>query len=122
MRRKNLAVLNNILKFLLDKIDADPATNTIKTLHFMDTHYARSDRLTTYWNHDGTQIDKLPTGNFEANVALKIFGIQLHKTKEINNDAHPSQMTEVKLLFHLDQARILNNNNNNGQVECMFTD
>ena len=85
VRREDLMVLNNILKFLLNKIDADPANNNIKLLNFAEPQYARPDRFTTYWNYDGTRLNRLPVYQFEGNVALKIFGIQFRKTTELED-------------------------------------
>ena len=116
VRREDLVVLNNILKFLLNKIDADPAHNNLKLLNYMEPQYARPDRFTTYWNHDGTRLNKLPVHNFDANVALKIFGIQYRQTKELDEcvgGVGVDNESQVKLLFHLQQVRVINEDENN---------
>ena len=126
---KDIEALNNLLKFLLDKINMDSSKVTLSLLSNMDTIYVRADRLSNYFLRNGRRIQELPNCNFEANVALKIMGIQFYRrVHPLEKEATTTteERSEVKLLMHLDQVRIANtcNGKENETCEpiCMFTD
>ena len=57
----DVEILNNLLQFLIAKLNVDTKTNTILPIEYMDaTHFARIDRLTTFWDTNGKRIYQLP--------------------------------------------------------------
>jgi hypothetical protein len=119
--KEDIDAFNNILRFLLYKDNADPTKHSVTPLRPLTTLYLHGDRLTTYYNDDGKEIGVLPNCNFEANIAVKIMGIQLRKIQSsINNNIDgdgdaDDGVREVKLILHLDQVRMVNDDK-----QCLF--
>jgi hypothetical protein len=118
VRKSDYVVFNNLLKFLLCKVNVDSSKNMIVPLDPEETCFVRTDQLTTYWNLEGGRINELPRYNFEANVALKVMGLQFRKMQAVDDEA--ANVYEVKLLLHIDQVRVLKKEDEL-EDKCMFT-
>jgi hypothetical protein len=114
---EDIKILNNLLRFLMKKLNVNSETHTIVELE-QDamTLYSRPDRMSTFWNKDGKMISALPKLAFQGKVALKIMGLFFFQGKDPN--AAPS----VKLLHHLEQVQVLSEGNGEDDLlkSCMF--
>lgn len=114
---EDIKILNNLLRFLMKKLNVNPATHTSVDLEEdAMTLYSRPDRMSTFWNKDGKMISALPKVAFQGKVALKIMGLFFFQGKDPN--AAPS----VKLLHHLEQVQVLSEGNGEDDLlkSCMF--
>ena len=115
VRIEDVAVLNNLLHFLIEKMNVNLDKNVVEELDKNETLFFRSDRLTSYFDVNCKKIESLPKLSFEGNVAVKVMGLQFHKSKRDDG----SQV--VKLLIHLEQVRVLDDERTmEEKAECMF--
>lgn len=120
VRHEDYDAINNLHKFLLCRLNLDPAKTIVKSLDPNETLFLRDDAMTTFWNRDGKRISQLPACCIECNVAVKIMGVQLcKKTSEVQDGSSQSDIYEVKPLVHLEQVRVLSNRTE--EAFCMFT-
>lgn len=103
VRVEDVDILNNLLTYLMEKLNIDTAYHPSK-MEALETLFIRPERLTTYFDKDWERINKLPNTCFNGNVVLKVMGLQLHSPKK------NGMVKTVKLLIHLEQVRVVEEN------------
>ena len=107
-------LLNQLLSYLLHKFPADPRF-AITEVEKGATLFIRPDRLSSFFNMDGSRLELLPQTGFRGNVALKVIGLQFYNGNE--------GAKTVKLLIHVSQIRVTGRGcggGREGEEPCMF--
>ena len=104
----DIDILNNLLAFLMTKLNVNSSTHVGMELEKGETMFLRADRLTTCWDKDGKLLTSLPKNAFQAKIAVKVMGVMFRDCSE-NDTASTTTTTATKcmMLTHLEQVQVV---------------
>jgi hypothetical protein len=104
-------LLNQLLRYLvkslgINKYEAEEVEKDV-------TQYLHVDCLSSYWDSTCQRLNSLPSSAFTSKIMIKIMGLVLYKKRQ-------SDVMMVKLLYYVDQVKVIRVLNSTTNVKCAF--